>query len=89
MTTLVTADDKRRIILRGVRKGQKLLVQQDRGGWRIVPAPDIRSAGISRNRREWSSSRRTLDEHLQSLADAGLRIERAENAKQPVPPCRF
>jgi hypothetical protein len=89
MTTLVTADEKRRVILRGVRKGQKLLVQQGQGGWWVVPVPDLDCPPVSRNRREWLGPRRSLDEHLQLLADAGLRIQVADNATRPVPPCRF
>jgi hypothetical protein len=90
MTMLVTADDKGRVILRGTRKGQRLLVKQEQDGWWVMPVPDIeRPKPVSRNRREWGGSKLSLNEHLQRLADHGLRIQEAGNSKQPVPPCQF
>ena len=38
-TTLVKADDKGRVSIRGVRKGAKYLVTAESGGWWIMPAP--------------------------------------------------
>ncbi|HXI72576.1 MAG TPA: hypothetical protein VNN22_19715 [Verrucomicrobiae bacterium] len=40
-TTLVKADDKGRVSIRGVRKGAKYLVTPENGGWWIIPAPKI------------------------------------------------
>ena len=40
-TTLVKADDKGRVSLRGVRKGAKYLVTAESGGWWIMPAPKV------------------------------------------------
>jgi hypothetical protein len=40
-TTLVKADDKGRVSLRGIRKGGKYLVTPDAGGWWVMPAPKI------------------------------------------------
>ena len=41
-TTLVKADDKGRISLRGARKGAKYLVTPEANGWWIQPAPKIK-----------------------------------------------
>ena len=86
MTTLVTADDKGRISVRGSEPGRKYLVTQEGGEWRVTPyrAEDR----PSRNRREWSGNGSLFDQ-LKSMAKAGLRIERSKVAKRPVPPCRF
>ncbi len=91
MKTLVRADAKRRLCISGAEPGEEYVVESENGGWRITPAAENHrpEAPVPRNRREWAGSKRSLDEHLQALSDAGLRIERAENAKQPPPPCRF
>jgi hypothetical protein len=88
MTALVTADEKGRLLIRGTRRGRQYVVKEEDGGWWVVPVAET-YAPKPRNRREWAGSKKSLGEHLQALADAGLRIERAEIAKQPVPPCRF
>lgn len=88
MTALVTADEKGRLLIRGTKRGRRYLVKQEEGGWWVAPAAET-YAPKPRNRREWSGSKRSLLDHLKDLAELGLRIERAENAKRPVPPCRF
>ncbi len=40
-TTLVKADDKGRVCIRGTRKGAKYLVTAENGGWWVMPAPKI------------------------------------------------
>jgi hypothetical protein len=40
-TTLVKADDKGRVSIRGTRKGAKYLVTPENGGWWVMPAPKI------------------------------------------------
>ena len=40
-TTLVKADAKGRVSIRGARKGAKYLVTAESGGWWIMPAPKI------------------------------------------------
>lgn len=40
-TTLVKADEKGRISLRGARKGAKYLITPEAKGWWIMPAPKI------------------------------------------------
>lgn len=40
-TTLVKADDKGRVSIRGTRKGVKYLVTAENGGWWVMPAPKI------------------------------------------------
>ena len=37
--TLVRADDKGRVSIRGTKKGYQYLVTADRGGWWVMPAP--------------------------------------------------
>ena len=38
-TTLVKADEKSRVTIRGAKKGAKYLVTAEKGGWREMPAP--------------------------------------------------
>ncbi len=40
-TTLVKADDKGRLSIRGARTGVKYLVTAAKGGWWVMPVPDI------------------------------------------------
>lgn len=89
MTTLVTADKKGRIPIRGSAPGQRYLVTQMGGEWRVT-AWTVENVP-SRNQREWSGAKdgKGLLGHLKSMADAGLRLERSDAAQQPVPPCRF
>ncbi len=87
MTTLVVADDKGRICIRGTEPGRKYLVTRAGAGWWVTPNPEVPPP--TRNRREWAGSKRSLAEHLRGLGDAGLRIEQSQSAKQPAPPCRF
>ncbi len=89
MTTLVTADDKRRIPIRGAQPGRKYLVTQSGDEWHVAPY----SQGVprSRNRRQWAGSNNGLDlfDVIGEMGKQGVRIERAENARKPVPPCPF
>ena len=41
--TLVKADEKGRILIRGTRKGCQYLVTADRGGWWVMPAPPVKT----------------------------------------------
>ncbi len=41
-TTLVKADEKGRISIRGTKKGQQYLVTPGKGGWWVMPAPKVR-----------------------------------------------
>ena len=41
-TTLVKADDKGRVSIRGTQKGGKYLVTAENGGWWVTPAPKIK-----------------------------------------------
>jgi hypothetical protein len=89
MITLVTADAKGRIPIRRSKPEQKYMVSQTGGEWRVTPFAE--SGYASRNSRERSlpKGKGKLSEHLKALWDLGLRLERADNAKAPVPPCRF
>lgn len=86
MTALVKADAKGRILLRGTERGRQYLVSAQDGGWWVTPVPKIRAP---KRRREWRGSQMSLAQHLQALADSGLRLEQAETANEPVGPCRF
>ncbi len=44
-TSLVKADDKGRLPIRGTRKGKQYLVTPYKGGWWVRPAPKIRVPG--------------------------------------------
>ena len=89
--TLVSADEKGRLCIRGTKSGQKYLVEEAEGGWWVMPAPPITTPcrPVPRNRQEWKGSKKSLDEHLQALAEHGLRVEESKNSKKIVPPCRF
>ena len=41
--TLVKADEKGRIVIRGTRRGCQYLVTTDRGGWWVMPAPQVKA----------------------------------------------
>lgn len=86
MTTLVKADDKGRVPIRGTERGREYLVTAESGGWWVRPAPRFRPP---RKRLKWPGSKVPLGEHLKGLAKAGLKLQQADNAKAPVPPCRF
>jgi hypothetical protein len=89
MTTLVTADAKGRLPIRGSQPGRKYLVSQQGSEWRVTTyQPETYP---SRNRKQWNGpkSKKTLAQRLKALGDAGLELEVSESAKQPVPPCRF
>jgi hypothetical protein len=89
MTTLVTADDKGRIPIRGSKPGQKYLVSQTGSEWRVTPY--AKNNFPSRNSKEGkpSKGKGKLSQHLKAMWDLGLRLERSESTKAPVPPCRF
>jgi len=89
MTTLVTADDKGRIPIRGSKPGQKYLVSQSGGEWRVTAF--AKNGYPSRNQREWTApkGKKDLFTVLKEMGDLGLELERSENAQAPVPPCPF
>jgi hypothetical protein len=41
-TTLVKADDKGRVSIRGTKKGHQYLVIAEKGGWWVMPAPKVK-----------------------------------------------
>jgi hypothetical protein len=89
MTTLVTADEKGRIPVRGSKPGSKYLVSSEGGEWRVTPYKA--KAPRSRNSRYWSGPKggKNLVQAIKELGEAGLTLERSEMSRQPVPPCRF
>ncbi len=42
-SSLVIADDKGRVPIRGTRKGHQYLVTSAKGGWWVQPAPQVRT----------------------------------------------
>jgi hypothetical protein len=42
-TSLVKADAKNRVPIRGTKKGQQYLVTAENGGWWIIPAPKVKT----------------------------------------------
>jgi len=46
--TLVKADEKGRVSIRGTKKGCRYLVTADRGGWWVMPAPQVRTPARER-----------------------------------------
>src|SRR5436190_7225636 len=78
MTTLVTADDKGRISIRGSQPGRKYVVSQIGTEWRVTPyAAEGRA---SRNRREWSGGKgkKSLLNQIKTMGGLGLGIEKSE-----------
>lgn len=88
MTTLVTADEKGRIPIRGSKPGQKYLVSAVGSEWMVKP---YSKGVVSRNRRFRNppKGKKDLFVILREMGDLGLELERSENAKAPVPPCPF
>jgi len=41
-TTVVKADDKGRVLIRGARKGANYMVTAARGGWLVTLAPNVK-----------------------------------------------
>jgi hypothetical protein len=86
MTTLVKADDKGRLLIRGTERGRQYLVSSENGGWWVMPAPEVQPP---KKRREWAGPRKDLSEHLQEMAELGFAFEPAEISRQKARPCRF
>lgn len=89
MTTLVTADEKGRVPIRGSRPGRKYVVTRAGSEWRI--SEYVSKSCATRNRREWAGSKQKTSvwSILRSMGDAGLKLERSKEAQQRVPLCRF
>jgi len=89
MTTLVAADEKGRIPIRGSKPGQKYLVSKSGGEWHITAYSA--QHGARRNQREWTppKGKGSLWRELKAMGELGLKLERSKNAKATVPPCRF
>ena len=89
MTSLVTADEKGRVPIRGTKKGRQYLVRQSGEGWWVCPV-DQELEPIPRNRKEWDPPEgKSLVDVLQEMGELGLRVEPSKEGKKPVPPCRF
>ena len=86
MTTLVKADEKGRIPIRGSKKGRQYLVTKAKDGWWVTPSQRIR---LPKRSRQWAGPTRDLVEYLQEMADLGFAFEESEVSKQKVESCPF
>jgi len=86
MQTLVKADDKRRLMIKGLESGRQYLVTEQEDGWWITPSPDVKRPR-RRNKRQWAGTGKSLSELLRPLKELGLEIPNAPREK--VGPCRF
>lgn len=86
MTTIVKADAKGRLSIRGTEKGHEYLIKSENGGWWVMPAPKIQPP---KKLREWAGPKKDLSEHLAEMGKLGLRIEPSEQSKELVGPCQF
>jgi len=84
MQTLVKADPKGRVPIRGTRSGQQYLVIPQGDGWFVTPAPEVKAP---KRGRKWRTPKMDLTDHLRALADAGL--AGLEPNGTEVGPCRF
>ncbi len=80
MVAIVKAD-RSRLSIRGIVDGASYRVQTTPTGWIVEPV--VRAAEL----REWDGPQKDLTEHLDSLAESGLVIERTMDKE--APPCRF
>jgi len=79
MTTIVKADAKGRVLIRGMERSRRYLVSSEKGGWWVTQAPDIRRPIL---RREWAGPKKDLSEYLQEMARLGFALE-PSNAALP------
>jgi hypothetical protein len=86
VTTLVKADDKGRILIRGTERGRQYLISSQNGGWWVMPAPAIRPPS---RRRAWTGPRKDLSAYFQEMANLGFAFEASETSSQKAEPCRF
>lgn len=86
MTTIVRADAKGRLCIRGTEQGAEYLVRAEKQGWWVTP---VGETPRRRERRKWAGARVSLAEHLVALAQGGLTLEQSANAQEAVGPCRF
>ena len=84
MQTLVKADVKGRVPIRGTRSGEQYLVIPQGDGWFVSPAPTVRPP---RRPRKWGRPQKDLADHLLALAEAGLTSIKPDSSE--VGPCRF
>ena len=74
MTKSVKGQDRGRLSITGVEKGETYLVQTlPNGGWMITPAPKVVPPKV---RRSWSGPKKGLGQHLEALVDAGFTFEK-------------
>ena len=82
MSSIVTCDSRRRLIIAAAVPGQEYLVD----GLHVEPAPVKHAA--PRQPRKWAGPKHSLGWHLKQLKDAGLKFEPIMN-KEKVGPCPF
>lgn len=87
MTTIVRADARGRLCIRGTQQGAEYLVKVEKQGWWVVPV-EVEMPG-TRNPRKWAGARVNLAEHMAALAEGGLTLDQSANAQEAAGPCRF
>lgn len=86
MTSLVKADEKGRIPIRGSERGRQYLVTKTEEGWWVTPAPSLRAP---KRRREWAGPKMDLAEHVEAMAEVGFTFEPSSSGKSKVGRCPF
>jgi hypothetical protein len=68
--TLVRADDKGRVCIRGIKSGEQYVIKEAGTGWFVTPAPEIQVPG--EQKRKWSKA-----EAMKALDKSALRFTRS------------
>lgn len=86
--SIVTADAKSRVTIRGTRPGERFRLEKDESGFHLAPVLDT-AAPRRRNpsRRNLPAPKKGLTDYLKEMRDEGLVLEPLDHP--PVGPCRF
>jgi len=86
--SIVTADAKSRVTIRGALQGERFRLEKDESGFHLAPVLDS-AAPRRRNpsRRNLPAPRKGLIEYFQEMRDEGFVLEPINHP--PVGPCRF
>jgi hypothetical protein len=86
--SIVTADAKSRVTIRGVQQGDRFRLEKDASGFHLAPVLDT-TEPRRRNpsRRNLPAPKRGLVQYLQEMRNEGLVLEPVKHP--PAGPCRF
>jgi hypothetical protein len=86
--SIVTADAKSRVTIRGARQGERFRLEKDESGFHLAPVLDT-AAPRRRNpsRRNLPAPKKGLTDYLKEMRDEGLVLEPLDHP--PAGPCRF